>query len=457
MCGSASSISASSIDIYLDKSIYRYFSDSDYVGFVSNSNLTCGESQIDSIYRSSCDIDNSLCVEFNKIYKLSSQISIISYRIKTLDKIVNGLNLQKADANLWIDSSKKIANEYVSLQKKKKEIYEELSILKKDFSKKATSKKTLYLTKNCKKELKIEIPSPYISAGYLQEANILDNHQIKLSRYLTLKNRSGIDIVAKSANIYFKNAYSYINIPKFKPWVVSVQDKKRVYKSLRVNRMLPMATESINRNISYESIKRDDFKTYKISNLILPSNGKLFKQKISEETLPAECKNISYPFISTQIYRVCSFKSPSSIEKNRWRVVENGKILSESAKGQYLNNHYELYAGINDKIIIEKIDIPDREKKSGFFGTKIKKLDGYTLKITNRSQKTQILEVIERIPYSNSDKISVSLKSIKGVISYKLMKYGKLKMRLDIDAMKSKKVEILYELKYDKGVNLTIL
>jgi len=445
-------VSASSIDIYLDKSIYRYFPSNDYIGFISNSSITCGESQIETIYKSSCSIDNPLCIEYNKIDKISYQISKISYTIKSMDKILNGLNLQKANATLWIDTSKKIADEYASLQKKRKDMKEELVTLQKSFSRKATSKKALYLNENCKYELKIKIPSAYIKADYFQEADILDNNQIKLSKYLTLKNRSGIDIVAKSANIYFKNAYSYINIPKFKPLIVSIQDKKRVYKSPRVNRMMPMVAKSINRDIIYDSIKRDDFRTYKISNLILPSNGKLFKQKISEETLPTKCKNIAYSFISSQVYRVCSFKSSSSIEKSIWRVTEKGKILSEYAKGEYVDNHYVLYAGINNKINITRVNLPDKEKKSGFFGSEIRKRDGYILKITNRSQKSQIVEIIDRIPYSDSDKISVSLKSVEGVISYKMMKYGKIKMLIKIDATTNRDIKVLYELKYKKDI-----
>jgi len=446
------SLSASSIDIYLDKSIYRYFPSSDYIGFISNSSITCGESQIETLYKSSCNVDNTLCIEYNKIDKLSYQMSKISYTIKSIDKILNGLNLQKADANLWIDTSKKIADEYASLQKERKDMKEKLVTLQKSFSRKATSKKALYLNEDCKHELKIIIPSAYIKADYLQEADILDNNQIKLSKYLTLKNRSGIDIIAKSANIYFKNAYSYINIPKFKPLIVSTQDKKRVYKSPRVNRMMPMVAKSVNRDIIYDSIKRDDFRAYKISNLILPSNGKLFKQKISEETLPTKCKNIAYPFISSQVYRVCSFKSSSSIEKNVWRVTEHNKILSENAKGKYINNHYVLYAGINDKIDIRRVNIPNKEKKSGFFGSEIKKVDGYILKVTNKSQKPQIVEIIDRIPYSNSDKISVSLKRVDGVVSYKIMKYGKIKMIIKIDATTNRDIKVLYELKYKKDI-----
>jgi len=93
---------------------------------------------------------------------------------------------------------------------------------------------------------------------------------------------------------------------------------------------------------------------------------------------------------------------------------------------------------------------------TGIFGSTVRKKDGFTLILTNKSAKAKKMTVIERIPASTTEEIKVKLLDVRSdkKVEYKLLKDGKLEMHIDLAANETKKIEIVFELSYDKDLKV---
>ena len=67
-----------------------------------------------------------------------------------------------------------------------------------------------------------------------------------------------------------------------------------------------------------------------------------------------------------------------------------------------------------------------------------------------------MLTVIERIPTSTTDEIKVKLLEVTSAkkVNYKVLEEGQIEMSITLDAQESKKVEVLFEITYDKDVKV---
>jgi len=97
-----------------------------------------------------------------------------------------------------------------------------------------------------------------------------------------------------------------------------------------------------------------------------------------------------------------------------------------------------------------------RERTTGIFGNTVRKKDGYTLTLTNKSDKTKEMIVTERIPTSATEEIKVKLLSVKSEkkVDYTVSKNGKIEMSISQKAHETKKIEVLFEISYDKELKI---
>lgn len=446
---------ASSLDIYRDKSIYRYIPTDRYIGFVSNIEAECSGNKMATFSSSECGKDSYLCKEYKSISKLQKSLIESSYKIKRLNTILDRLSLNTLDAKKLIDATNTLSKEYANTKDRERIEILSLQQHKKRFDSITTSAYPLYLESDCKKELEIKMPSSYITAKFIQRASIIGGNTIEINRLISLKNRSGIDIVAKRANIHFQSYTKNGYIPHFSPWLLS-PNRKMLYRANKKS-LSPMPTAMPNIT-AYDSATIGDttkkgFRDYSISGLVLPSDGKEYEQKIYTEKVPVECQETAYSYISSTVYNICSFKSSTPIEDNRWEIITptGSKIYTE---GRYESGKYLLNVGIDESITLRRERIPSKDRKSGFFGSDIKRTDGYTITLTNRTKESKNLTIIDRIPYSKSDKIRVTLDSVTGADSKKLGKYGKLTLKINLKAMQSRTIRVLFSLRYDKKLHI---
>ena len=128
--------------------------------------------------------------------------------------------------------------------------------------------------------------------------------------------------------------------------------------------------------------------------------------------------------------------------------------MAENAYGEYEDGRYLLYTDRDDSITIRRIQLPEKDRSSGIFGGEIRKKDGILLEVQNRSKEKKSLKIVERIPYSSTDKIEVKLLKVEGAKRENLGEYGKLVLRVDLGPGEGKKVKILFELRYDKDLKI---
>ena len=76
--------------------------------------------------------------------------------------------------------------------------------------------------------------------------------------------------------------------------------------------------------------------------------------------------------------------------------------------------------------------------------------------MTNKSDKAKALTVIERIPTSTTEEIKVKLLEIKSdnKVDYKMLKDGKIEMKLTLEANENKNIDVLFEILYDKELKV---
>ena len=163
-----------------------------------------------------------------------------------------------------------------------------------------------------------------------------------------------------------------------------------------------------------------------------------------------------FAYRNSNAFEVCSFKPKFQIEKNRWKISDDGKIINESAIGEYEKENYRLYTQIDQDIKVVRKKIVQKERETGIFGGTARKKDGFTLTIINKSDKEKKLLVTERIPTSSTEKIKVKLLSVHGTktVDYNLLKDGKLKMNVVLAPNETQKIEVLFEISYDKDLKI---
>ena len=448
---------SNSLMVYQDKSIYTYVPTTTYIGFAKGIKAKCEGSSIGLRSMLKCDESNALCKESLNIEEMKKRLSSIQYNGQMLDTMLTLAKPTKIDARSWIDSARELAKEKSNLLFEEKSVQSELTLNQTEFQKKVSSSKALQSKKLCQGELELTLPRQGLSFSISYEANI-DKKQIEVTQYLNILNRSGVDIEASSATFYYRLGHQYVRPANFKPWIASkyvAQDrlmKRNVMSDMLATPMSAMVYKKEVKNVATYI----DAREYSVKNLKLPSIGMPLEVKILSWSSELSCKLKSYPYLRASAFEVCSFKPKYQIERNSWRVKSKDKIINENVIGKYNEGSYNIYTKRDEDLKIKREKIVDKERETGFFGGIARKKDGFIVTVNNKSNRVKKLTIVERIPTSNSDEIEVKLLSIrsKEKVDYRLLKDGKIEINLNLKANESKKIEILFELIYDKKLKI---
>ncbi len=451
---------ASTLEIYTDGAKYRYVPIDNYIGMVSGVTATCNGQSIALTTALECSDKQRLCQESKEIKKLAISREVLVGESKILDIILTSSKSTEIDASKWLDSASKLAKRKVELQTKSGEISNRLSQLRDSLSKQSKSLKPLVTKDKCKGELEIDIPSGYIGAKLLYEADISNPKNIAIKQYLSLVNSSGIDIVAKDAYIYAKPSKKYLKLQHFYPWTANIRrdgrrTKSRSAKKVRAESLMMISpVEAVEPVVSIGEVVKAGYKNYHVSSVELPSTGESIKVKVADYKTQTECQTVVYSYKESVAREVCSFTPASSIEANKWLIRYASRQITDAAYGEYRDGKYMLNIDIDDEIVISRNKFIKRDRSSGIFGGSIRKKDGFTIDITNISDKPKNIKLVERIPSSTTDKIEIKLISIKGDQSHKINKKGRIDMNISLKPHEHRVVEVRFELKYDKDISV---
>lgn len=458
----SSFVSASTVTIYNDGAKYRYIPIDNYIGFSQGVSGTCDSQAFSMLSTDLCSDKKRLCQEANNIKKLADEKKSLNYEYSVLKELISISKPVDIDANKWIDAATKIAKRKTELDIKMRSVGARLLSASKSFKKQAPSMKATVSKDKCGGEIELSIPSGYIGARLLYEADASATDSIKVTQFVALNNRSGIDIVAKDAYIYAKSSRVYLRPQHFNPWLAKIEKPMRYKKSSRsATKKSQYLLEEMRSPVGLALAKpkvgtvvQTGFKNYHISGLELPSTGKDIKVKISEYRVPAKCEYVVHPYRDTNLYRLCSFAPSSAIESSKWTVKIAKRLVSDQAYGEYSEGKYLLNTDVDDEVIIKRKKIIKQDKSTGIFGGSIRKKDGFELDITNISDKPKTFKIVERIPRSTTDKIKVKLVSVDGASHQIVGRDGKLVMNIALRAKENRKIKVLFELSYSKDLSV---
>ena len=461
----SSSISyASSLSVYQDQSIYNYSAKSSFIGLTKGVKAKCDGNTVELYAIPSCPKDKRLCKELISLKKTEQKLNSIKSNSKVLEQLISLPQPTSFDANAWIETAKAVGEEQAKLFEESKKSTEELVLKKRALEKQAPSKRPLLSREICTNDMELTIPYGYVSFSTTYEADLTHETEVKVTQYLSIVNRSGIDIEADSAMFYYRVANQYIRPVHFNPWIVSKYiprpkpelSQRKIARSK--NRMYDEAVMDVSMAAAPAPVARYvDAREYQIDHLKLPSTGLPVNVQVTSWKSPLTCMVKAYPYVNTNAFSVCSFKPKQQIDSNRWKIKSGQLTLNENAVGEYRDGKYNLYTKLEEDIKILRKSIVKKERETGIFGTTARKKDGFVLTLTNKSDKSKTLTLIDRIPASTTEEIEVKLLEITSdkKVNYKMLKDGQVEMKITLAANETKKIEVLFEISYDKDLKIS--
>jgi hypothetical protein len=200
--------------------------------------------------------------------------------------------------------------------------------------------------------------------------------------------------------------------------------------------------------------ERLGYRDYAIGKVELPSTGEEVRVRTGSFETGLRCEEISYPWRDRRVYVACRFSPKQPIESDRWLLKKGRRIVSDRAYGEYDQGKYLLFVDRDDEVVVQRRRLVEKERSSGIFGGKIRKKDGYVLVLDNKSDRQKTVKIIERIPRSTTEKITVKLLKLDGAIKESLDEEGKLVMQVVLAPHEHKEVKVLFELSYDKELKI---
>ena len=454
---------SSSLSVYQNQTTYTYQPDSSYIGLTQNVKAKCDGNSMGLHVILTCPRDKRLCKELDALKKTEQKLNSIKANTKVLEQLITLPQPTSFDADEWIKSARIVGKEQARLYEETKVGTEELTLKLKALQKQAPSKRVLISDAICKNEMELTLPNGYVSFSTSYEANIVDEKEIQVTQYLSIVNRSGIDIEADSAIFYYRSANPYVRPINFYPWVVSKYEprpKRRMMKKALSNARMadaPLMEAAMALPPQSKPVASYiDAREYQINNLDLPSTGVPVNVQVTSWSTSVQCEIQAYPYADTGAFQVCSFEPKQQIDSNVWKVKEGKATINENARGVYREGIYKLYTKKEEDIKILRKPIVQKERETGIFGGTARKKDGFILILTNKSSKSKTLTLTDRIPTSTTDEIKVKLLEIRSdkKVAYKMLKDGKIEMNVSLAPQERKKIEVLFELSYDKDMKV---
>jgi hypothetical protein len=450
---------ASSLAVYQDNTFYNFTPKNHFIGFSKGLQAKCEGTTLPLTVMASCPSDDRLCQVLTDLKSTEQKVQAVQQNSKFLRQLASLPQPTAVDANGLIEAAKELGEEQARLLEEEKGLSEEVERKERAFDKQAPSRRAIETVTTCDEEVVLTIPYGYVSFSTAYEADIEEEKEVLVTQYLSITNRSGIDIEAESAMFYYRSSKQYVRPTHFHPWIVSKYEprppvaKRPMAKRAQMD-MPMMAEESM--DISVPVVSYEDAREYKIEKLVLPSTGVPLDVKVLRWKAALSCEVRAYPYTNTKAFHVCSFEPKYQIDSNRWKVKSADEVINENAAGEYREGRYDLYTKVDEDIKITRKPIVNKERETGIFGGTARRKDGFTLTLTNKSDKAKTLILTERIPTSTTEEIKSKLLSIKSKkkVNYTMLKDGQIEMKLTLAPKETKKIEVLFELSYDKDLKV---
>jgi len=359
---------ASSLSIYQDSATYIFQPKDSFIGFAKGIEAKCKGNVIPLKASTACPSDDRLCQELTKVKETAQKLKATQANIKVLNTLISLPQPTSFDARAWIESAKEIGTEQAKLALEEAILKQELELQKKDFKKQAPTVNALNTTESCQEDLKLTLPYGQLSFSTFYEADITDKKRITVMQYLSITNKSGIDIQADDAMFFYRPAHRYIRPIHFSPWIVSKYESQPIRNYAKAKRTATMDEAQMVGTMSMVVTEAPapvaqylNAREYQIKDLSLPSTGMPIDVQVTRWEAALECDIRVYPYRNTTAFHTCSFAPKLQIDNNQWKIKAAQTIINDKAVGEYRKGKYTLYKQAELDIKVERKPIVKRD------------------------------------------------------------------------------------------------
>ncbi|HEY9189799.1 MAG TPA: DUF4139 domain-containing protein [Sulfurovum sp.] len=451
---------ASSLAVYQDRTFYHFTPKDNFIGFSKGMQVRCEGRSVPLSPKLGCPQDDRLCQLLTGLKTSEQKLKAVQANGQALEKLVSIPRPAALDAKVMIDAAKEIGEAQAGLSMQESLLKEEVRLKENAFLRQAPAKQALEMQEACSKEVELVIPYGYVSFSTHYEAMIQDQNEISVTQYLSVTNRSGIDIKAQTAMFYYRAAGQYVSPVHFRPWIVRKYEPTANAASpapLAKKAKMERAVMAEDRAYGLAPIALyEDAREYRINDLSLPSTGVPIEVEVLKWKAPVSCEVRAYPYERSKAFHICSFQPKYQIDRHEWKVRSAEAVINENAAGEYREGQYQLYTKAEEDLQIVRKKIVEKERETGIFGGTVRKKDGFTLTLTNKSDKEKSFTVIERIPTSTTEEIRSKLLAVTSEkkVDYRSLEEGKIEMKLTLAPYETKVIEVRFEISHDKELKV---
>ncbi|MGC9352041.1 MAG: DUF4139 domain-containing protein, partial [Sulfurovum sp.] len=315
---------ASSLQVYQDTARYTYSPESLYLGMSEGVSATCEGQPIPLEQKAVCENGDRLCSAFHALQAAQEQLDGLKNNIAFLDKITALYQPTTLDADSTIDAARKISSERARLvaeHAREKRIF---TLQEKAFAKQTGAGLPLYYRQLCDAPTKLQFPHGSINFRTYYEADLSEAGRVKVTQYLAVTNRTGVDIIADDATFYCRRAQHTVRPVYFHPWIIrEYQPPQPRRQSLSKNRAMMMdsaAVEVMGESVPVPTAKYVDAREYQVAHLDLPSTGETVNVVANSWSTAMECSLHLSPYANLSVYEQCSFTPKTQIENHTWKI-----------------------------------------------------------------------------------------------------------------------------------------
>ena len=440
-------------ELYRDGALYTFTPKNGFLEFVAKSaSVECGVSRQTVTFAAHCPPSSRLCKLWNEMESMQRAVEHADRSMAYLDTLVGNTKPSRLKSETLIALAKRTGEARAAWAMEKERNQRRLENLKREFSRQAPSRTPKKVPDGCNEEVKLTLPAGSVRLDLLNVADI-SGDTVKVTQMLGVKNRSGIDIVADEASFYMRPMHRFLRPIRFDPWIVR---EKPIVKGVRARKIAvptaaqPMVLESAP-SADLSNVERVAARNYRVRNLKLPSTGEEVDVPVDSWSVKAKRYETVYPYRDPRVYKALRFFPKHPLESDRWRIVQGKKVLTTNATGLFEEGEYVLFTDVDRDAVVRRERKILKEKES-FFGGRMHKKDGYTLRLTNMSDKPKTVHIVDRIPVAPQSDVEVKLLKVEGSVPvhHRLAEKGKLVMDVTIPAKKAETIHVLFEVAYDK-------
>ncbi len=442
---------ASELSYYSDQIYYKSDRSDGFVGFGNNFRVECNADNMVLVPKKVLPKDSSLTPLFSEIDLLKTSLKSDRLYKKTLVQLSKKLEYSSRSAKDMLSDTEILSNKMSLVQNRIDDNTFKLEVLKKRVAKSSlrVDAKAMYMGADC--EDPTVVMNSYAVTIKPHLSAVVGSKTIELTQMLEFSNRSGVDIRADRGIFYTYAINEPLRVLEFYPW--------RVERASNLNNQLYMSEAAvIHKGITTRavadtmSVKQLDLSRYELKDLDLKADGSISRIFVSKESVPFERLRVVYPYLDKRVYMTFALSPSHQIKHHIWTLVDSDRE-TKRALGRYEDGKYRLYAYVDHDVEVKRVVDVKRDSEGIFYGKEQK--DGYTINITNHSDKTKQLRIVERIPLSTSDKIEVKDVVVKPKgVKYTIDKRGELVIDMDLKAKSTKKISVSFVVEHDKDIEI---